>query len=197
MTGQFYYLFYAIMTLNRQYKAEHWMVNKFSREPCAMSSTEGSVDLRFAMQTRRRIQGIFQVNDTVVFLLNLALQLANTPNENLDDIDNLSLKYELSVENAVKLSLAAKLLQGIVPEEMLEREDTSAPYAGTSEQTTEGGCTLRVRNLPLTTMEHDIVAVFQSFGTLREVRMQRDKTTGQFFGYVDWVLRSNDQFCIC
>eukprot|EP01127_Copromyxa_protea_P004452 TRINITY_DN14313_c0_g1_i1.p1 TRINITY_DN14313_c0_g1~~TRINITY_DN14313_c0_g1_i1.p1 ORF type:complete len:335 (-),score=94.19 TRINITY_DN14313_c0_g1_i1:62-1066(-) len=144
-------------------------------------------DLKFNMQTRRRIQGIFQVNDTVVFLLNLALQLANSQ-ENLEDIDSLSVKYELSVENAVKLSLAARLLKDEIPENMLDRPVTSTPP---SEAGGDGiaSNTLYVRNIPTTTPEHEIVSVFQNFGTIKEVRVQRDKQTGQFYGsvFVEYV----------
>jgi RNA recognition motif-containing protein len=138
-------------------------------------------DLKFTMQIRRRIQGIFQVNDTVVFLLNLALQLANSQDD-LEDIDALSMKYELSVENAVKLSLAARLLKDTIPESLLDRPGAAPPVPEVPSETSSS--TLYVRNIPAHTPEHEIVGVFQNFGTIKEVRMQRDKQTGQFFGYV-------------
>lgn len=140
------------------------------------------------------------MNDSVVFMLNLALQLANSQ-ENLEDIDSLSLRYELSMENAVKLSLAARLLKDTVPDSMVESmtqpgypstlltSDPSVPsYAAADSGSTPVSSTLYVRNIPVTTTEHEIVAVFQNFGPIKEVRMQRDKQTGQFFGYVFQLL---------
>lgn len=155
---------------------------KFPCHACSLMDTFGQSDsdIRFAMQTRRRIQGIFKANDTIVFLLNLALQLANS-GADLDDTDALSMKYELSVESAVRLSLAAKLLKDIIPESMID-QPSSTDGPGYTESANEPSSTLFVRNIPPTTPEHEIYSVFQHFGSLRGVRIQKDKNTGQFYG---------------
>eukprot|EP01126_Amoeba_proteus_P057222 TRINITY_DN726_c0_g2_i1.p1 TRINITY_DN726_c0_g2~~TRINITY_DN726_c0_g2_i1.p1 ORF type:complete len:279 (-),score=46.91 TRINITY_DN726_c0_g2_i1:171-1007(-) len=127
------------------------------------------LDYHINAETQKKLQSIFQFTDSSSFLLRLCIQLGNTPSCTPDE---LAVKYELSVENAIKLSLAARLLHGSIPETWLEK---SVPEE-------QSQTTLYVRNLPSTTTEHEIIGVFQSFGSIREVRMQRDKETGQFYG---------------
>jgi RNA recognition motif-containing protein len=49
--------------------------------------------------------------------------------------------------------------------------------------------TLYVRNMPVTVTESDLVGLFQMYGPIKEIRMQGDKETGQFFGsiFVEYI----------
>eukprot|EP01126_Amoeba_proteus_P029383 TRINITY_DN2898_c0_g1_i11.p1 TRINITY_DN2898_c0_g1~~TRINITY_DN2898_c0_g1_i11.p1 ORF type:complete len:158 (-),score=23.97 TRINITY_DN2898_c0_g1_i11:924-1397(-) len=125
-------------------------------------------------QTKRKVQKIFQLSDTPTFLLNFAITLGQT-GESLQ-AEQLASKYGLSLEHATKLSLATRLLQGIIPATCLE---PSVP-----EEISPS--TIYVRNLPLVVTESEVLGVFQNFGPIKEVRMQHDKETGQFFGFVQF-----------
>lgn len=118
-----------------------------------------------------------------MFILNLALQLSQQPYESITDIEVLCAKYDLSVEDATKLSLAARLLKDQIPLQMLDLPTSVAlPAEPNPEETTSS--TLFIRNIPVNTTEAEVYGVFSHFGEIKDIRMQRDKQTGSFTGFV-------------
>jgi len=99
-------------------------------------------------------------------------------------VESLQTHCELSVEDAETLAVALHLLSKVnFTESMINKPRRDVAQG--SQSTT----TLYIRNLPLNVTMDELQVAFENYGIVKEIRTQKEKITGEFFGsvFVEYV----------
>jgi RNA recognition motif-containing protein len=111
--------------------------------------------------------------------LNFALSLTGTTHA----VESLQTHCELSVEEAETLAIALHLLSKVnFTESMINKPRREI-------QGSQSTTTLYIRNLPLNVTMDELQVAFENYGIVKEIRTQKEKLTGEFFGsvFVEYV----------
>jgi RNA recognition motif-containing protein len=92
-------------------------------------------------------------------------------------VESLQTHCELTHDHAETLAVALQLLDKTqFPENVITKpKNSGGPQSAT---------TLYIRNLPLTVTHEELQAAFENYGNVKEIRMQKEKSNGEFFGSV-------------
>jgi len=138
------------------------------------------MELRLTDNTQQAIAENFPLSPEALAKLNFALSLSGTTHA----VESLQTHCELSLEDAETLAVALHLLSKVnFSESMLSKpRKDSVP----GQQSTN---TLYIRNLPLNVTQEELSVAFENYGTVKEIRIQKEKSTGEFFGsvFVEYV----------
>jgi len=140
------------------------------------------MELRLTDNTQQAITENFPLTPESLAKLNYALSLSGTTHA----VESLATHCELSQEDAETLAVALHLLSKVqFTETMLNkpRNNTTGPQSAN---------TLYIRNLPLNVSQEELQVAFDTYGTVKEIRTQKEKSTGEFFGsiFVEYVQAS-------
>jgi len=138
-----------------------------------------SCELRLTDNTQQGIADNFPLTPEALAKLNFALSLSG----NTHSVESLQSHCELSVEEAETLAVALHLLSKVnFTESMINKPRREA--AGSQSATT-----LYIRNLPLNVTMEELQVAFENYGIVKEIRTQKEKLTGEFFGsvFVEYV----------
>jgi hypothetical protein len=134
------------------------------------------MELRLTDNTQQNIAEKFQLTPESLAKLNFALSLSGTSHA----VESLQTHCELSLEDAESLAVALHLLSKVnYTDSMLNKPKTVTSTENLSKNT------LYIRNLPLTVTQEELSTAFDSYGAIREIRIQKDKITGEFSGYIN------------
>jgi len=131
--------------------------------------------LRLTDNTQQSISEKLQLTPEDLAKLNFALGLCNTTHA----VESLQAHCELSLEDAETLAVALHLLSKVNFTDSMINKPKSVPSSEILSRTT-----LYIRNLPLTVTQEELTSSFEHYGSVKEVRIQRDKISGEFSGSV-------------
>jgi RNA recognition motif-containing protein len=137
-------------------------------------------ELRLTDNTQIAISDNFPLTPEALAKLNFALSLTGTTHA----VESLQTHCELSVEDAETLAVALHLLSKVnFTESMINKPRRDVAQG--SQSTT----TLYIRNLPLNVTMDELQVAFENYGIVKEIRTQKEKLTGEFFGsvFVEYV----------
>jgi RNA recognition motif-containing protein len=145
-----------------------------------------SCELRLTDNTQQAIADNFPLTPEALAKLNFALSLSGTTHA----VESLQTHCELSVEDAETLAVALHLLSKVnFTDSMLNKPRRDAS------QGPQSATTLYIRNLPLNVTMEELQVAFENYGIVKEIRTQKEKLTGEFFGsvFVEYVHASGAQ----
>jgi RNA recognition motif-containing protein len=145
-----------------------------------------SSELRLTDNTQQAIADNFPLTPEALAKLNFALSLSGTTHA----VESLQTHCELSVEDAETLAVALHLLSKVnFTDTMLNKPRRDAS------QGPQSATTLYIRNLPLNVTMEELQVAFENYGIVKEIRTQKEKLTGEFFGsvFVEYVHASGAQ----
>jgi RNA recognition motif-containing protein len=145
-----------------------------------------STELRLTDNTQQSIADNFPLTPEALAKLNFALSLSGTTHA----VESLQTHCELSVEDAETLAVALHLLTKVNFTESMLNKPRSSTLQGPQSATT-----LYIRNLPLNVTMEELQVAFENYGIVKEIRTQKEKLTGEFFGsvFVEYVHASGAQ----
>jgi RNA recognition motif-containing protein len=137
------------------------------------------MELRLTDNTQQAISENLPLSPEALAKLNYALSLSGATHA----VESLQTHCELSTEDAETLAVALHLLSKVqFTDTMINkpRPNTTGPQSAN---------TLYIRNLPLNITPEELQQAFDHYGTVKEIRTQKEKTTGEFFGsvFVEYV----------
>jgi RNA recognition motif-containing protein len=137
------------------------------------------MELRLTDNTQQAISENLSLSPEALAKLNYALSLSGATHA----VETLQTHCELSTEDAETLAVALHLLSKVqFTDTMINkpRQNTTGPQSAN---------TLYIRNLPLNISPEELQQAFDHYGTVKEIRTQKEKTTGEFFGsvFVEYV----------
>jgi len=138
-----------------------------------------STELRLTDNTQQAIADNFPLTPEALAKLNFALSLSGTTHA----VESLQTHCELSVEDAETLAVALHLLSKVnFAESMINKPRREV-------QGSQSTTTLYIRNLPLNVTMEELQVAFENYGIVKEIRTQKEKLTGEFFGsvFVEYV----------
>jgi len=144
-----------------------------------------STELRLTDNTQQSIADNFPLTPEALAKLNFALSLSGTTHA----VESLQTHCELSVEDAETLAVALHLLSKVnFSESMINKPRRDV-------QGNQSTNTLYIRNLPLNVTMEELQVAFENYGIVKEIRTQKEKLTGEFFGsvFVEYVHASAAQ----
>jgi RNA recognition motif-containing protein len=132
-----------------------------------------SVELRLTDNTQQALLDNFLLSPEELAKINFAMSLLGSTHS----VESLQTHCELTHEQAETLAVALQLLdKTLFPENVITKpKQTGGPQSTT---------TLYIRNLPLTVTQEELLAAFENYGNVKEIRMQKEKSNGEFFGSV-------------
>jgi len=136
-------------------------------------------ELRLTDNTQQAIAENFPLTPEALAKLNFALSLTGTTHA----VESLQTHCELSVEDAETLAVALHLLSKVnFTESMINKPRREI-------QGSQSTTTLYIRNLPLNVTMDELQVAFENYGIVKEIRTQKEKLTGEFFGsvFVEYV----------
>jgi len=145
-----------------------------------------SYELRLTDNTQQAIGDNFPLTPEALAKLNFAMSLSGTTHA----VESLQTHCELSVEEAETLAVALHLLSKVnFTDSMLNKPRRDAS------QGPQSATTLYIRNLPLNVTMEELQVAFENYGIVKEIRTQKEKLTGEFFGsvFVEYVHASGAQ----
>jgi cold-inducible RNA-binding protein len=145
-----------------------------------------SCELRLTDNTQQAIADNFPLTPEALAKLNFAMSLSGTTHA----VESLQTHCELSVEEAETLAVALHLLSKVnFTYQMLNKPRRDAS------QGPQSATTLYIRNLPLNVTMEELQVAFENYGIVKEIRTQKEKLTGEFFGsvFVEYVHSSGAQ----
>jgi RNA recognition motif-containing protein len=145
-----------------------------------------SFELRLTDNTQQAIGDNFPLTPEALAKLNFAMSLSGTTHA----VESLQTHCELSVEEAETLAVALHLLSKVnFSDSMLNKPRRDAG------QGPQSATTLYIRNLPLNVTMEELQVAFENYGIVKEIRTQKEKLTGEFFGsvFVEYVHASGAQ----
>jgi len=137
------------------------------------------MELRFTDNTQQAIAEHFRLSPEALAKVNFALTLAGTTHP----VESLQTHCELSSDDAESLAIALHLLSKVNYSDPMINKPKITGVENLSKDT------LYIRNLPLTITQEELSAAFDAFGSVKEIRTQKDKATGEFSGcvFVEYV----------
>jgi len=136
------------------------------------------VELRLTDNTQQSLLDNLLLMPEELAKLNFAMSLVGSTHS----VESLQTHCELNHEQAELLAVALQLLDKTqFPENIITKPKISVgPQSAT---------TLYIRNLPLTVTPEELSAAFENYGNVKEIRMQKEKSNGEFFGsvFVEYV----------
>jgi len=133
--------------------------------------------LKLTDATLQIIEHAFRLSPEALAKLNFAMSLTGSTHA----VEALQTHCELGVDDAETLALALYLMSKIdYPETMISKSKKEKPVNPGQLSST----TLYIRNLPMNVTLEELTVAFENFGNIKEIRMQNDRITGDFYGTV-------------
>jgi len=131
--------------------------------------------------TQQTLKDSLNLSAEALAKLNFALSLSGPTTH---AIEQLQTHCELSLGDAETLAIALHLLSKVnYADSMITRPKKEGP------NTVQSQNTLYIRNLPLNVTQDELQVAFENYGAVKEIRMQKEKNNGDFFGtvFVEYV----------